>query len=82
MKATIQRLQIVSNGQIHRVNFDSKNQSVIPNVIYVTHKYNLCDLKLSSAQIAERKEQAPYYEALALNVQRIKEFNPEYQVRA
>lgn len=77
LQATVQRLQ--SKSSFNEENNES-TESTIPKVIYVTHKYNLCDLTLSSGEIASRKQQIPHYEALALNVQRIKEYNPEHQV--
>jgi len=60
---------------------EEQNQPLIPKVIYITHRYNLCDTKLSSAEVAKRAESVQYYRDLALNVQRIKDFNPEYDVQ-
>ena len=64
---------------------DSSSRSVdsvplIPRRIYLTHKHDLCATKTASHIQRETALFDPQYLSLVLNVERIKAFNPEFEV--
>eukprot|EP01084_Bolivina_argentea_P181157 312911_1 len=56
------------------------NDALIPYKIYVTHQYNLCDHKVESHTQTKRSKQLSLYYRLLSNVQKMKEYNIDFDV--
>ena len=59
-----------------------RKNPLIPKTIYMTHKFNLCDFHLASWK--EQKilhEDEKYYYYLKLNIEKIRYFNPDYEIQ-